>query len=217
MSIIFDALKKVQGKLSGHPPKTLPPEKKEEITKEPKFVTPFYEQEDLTQPIKPIPGAKPLKETIKSDSKTAKRPVRARTIYDVRKMNPIAFIFLIVFGLLGSALVFYLFSIKMKDKYLIVVPQEKVVNTPSVKSQGNSTPANAENSKAPSRNMFLLSPEVTLSLGGIMSSDGENVALIDDQIVLVGDTIKGAKIIAITPTEVILLFQGKEITMTLKK
>lgn len=220
MSIIFDALKKAQAKLTSAHGKL---EKNEEEKPKPETtVFGFGINEDLTQPIKPLEGTKqaedktPIKDAL-GQKATAKSLKRSWVIHDIKNMNPVAFILLIILGIAGAVLVFYIFNVKMRDKYLV-----QIVNLTKPKA----TQANATKGKPdlktpapqlpPQKNMFVLSPELSLSLDGIVSSEGKNLALINDQIVEVGDIIKGAQVLSITPNVVVVSFQGKEITMTFK-
>ena len=222
MSIIFDALKKVQNKLSSQP------KDKSKENNEPapvvKKVFGFGLNEDLTQPVKPIPGAKTTQAEKEEQNNKASKPIKGAkrdwVIYDVKNMSLPSFVALIVLGLIGAVSVFYVFSVKMKDLYPIIIkPPAK--EKPAVKSKTTGPEKAQEKPKqvqapAPKKNSFVLSPQVTLSLDGIVSANGKNMALIDDQIVEVGDTIKGAKVISISPNDVVVSFQGKDSTLTLK-
>ena len=217
MSIIFDALKKVQmkftsqrGKDSGENSKK--PEEKKPSSPSGTSSSNFSADEDLTQPIKPIPGARSIKEQKNSEDKEAPTVKLRRTwnIYDVRHMNPFAFIVMILFGLLGCALVFYIFNYKLKDKYFI---QAEI----DADSAAGTAEGGLSQAERPTKNLFFLSPEISLTLDGILSSEGENLALIDDEILKVGDAIKGAKIISIGIDEVELFFGGKKFTLPLGK
>ncbi|MBU2541198.1 MAG: hypothetical protein KJ593_04790 [Candidatus Omnitrophica bacterium] len=220
MSIIFDALKKAQSRFSSQHAKEPESKESQKPQEAPKDKTPtrgitssgFAAGEDLTQPIKPIAGTRPIAEQEKdvAKEKATKRPrLHMWTIHDIRHMNPFAFIAMIVFGLLGSLLVFYLFAFKFQDKYLVQVTEEGPVTTPEA---SGAQPVQKKSKK----NLFHLSPEISLSLDGIVSSEGRNLALIDDQIVEVGDTIKGAKVISVGSREVVLSFGGKEFVLTIE-
>ncbi len=181
--------------------------------------------EDLTQPVKPIPGAKlPETEQSEKDTKASKSIKGARrdwVIYDINKMTVLSFTALTVLGVIGAIFVFYVFNIKMADKYPIKIDMKVKEEKAPVKDKAKVSGKPQEKPKqvqapAPKKNTYALSPQVSLSLDGIVSVDGKNLALIDDQIVEVGDTVKGAQILSITPNEVIVSFQGKESTLTLK-
>lgn len=223
MSGISDTFKKIQLKLSSQHPKDKSKEKSELPPAE-KKVFGFNLGEDLTQPVKPIPGSKnaEAEKMVKDDkaSKPIKGARRDWIIHDISNMSLPSFTAIIVLGLIGVVLVYYVFSVKMKDKYPIQIktpipekPAEK--DTPKGPEKPKEKPKQV---KAPAlkKNSYVLSPHVTLSLDGIVSADGKNIALIDDQIVEVGDIIKGAQVLSITPNEVVVSFQGKDVTMTLK-
>ncbi|MEW6170079.1 MAG: hypothetical protein AB1472_00745 [Candidatus Omnitrophota bacterium] len=228
MSIIFDALKKAQIKLSGNQRKDNPSPTKESSSQEqakdssapeePK-VGGFKLGEDLTQPLKPIPGAKPIeKKVVILDKKDAEKPSIGKwVIYDVRKMSPAIFLLMVFFGLVGTALVFYIFNYKLKDKFIIKASPRQEMISPKGKGKPDANSKKKETVVVPiEKNIFNLGSGVSLSLDGIVSSEGTNLALIDNQVVQVGDTIKGALVVAISPNEVIVSFQGKEIPLTIK-
>ncbi len=229
MSIIFDALKKAQIKLTGSQkkdnahsskePGNQPEAKNAQASEEPK-VAGFKIGEDLTQPLKPIEGAKPIeKKLVTGEKKDAIKPsIGNWVIYDVRRMNPFMFLLMVFFGLLGAALVFYIFSYKLKDKFIVKVSPKQEIITPKAKGKVSSdSPKKKEVEVVPlEKNIFQLSPQVSLSLDGIVSTEGRNLALIDNQVVQVGDTIKGAVVVSISPNEVIVSFGGKEITLNMK-
>ena len=181
--------------------------------------------EDLTQPVKPIPGAK-LPETEQSkknanSSKPVKGSKRDWVIYDINKMTVLSFTALAVLGVIGAVLIFYVFNIKMADKYPIKVDMKVKEEKAPAKDKAQVPGKPQEKPKqvqapAPMKNTYALSPQVSVSLDGIVSADGKNVALIDDQIVEVGDTVKGAQVLSITPNEVVVSFQGKKSTLILK-
>jgi hypothetical protein len=229
MSIIFDALKKAQIKLSHRPGKDESAKSKEQASQLPprplsakvNEATGFAFGEDLTQPLKPIEGSKPAEQPKFKSKAEVKSQVpathkrRTWTVYDVRNMNSGAFIFFIFFGLLGCALVFYIFNYKLKDQFLIQA-QDLPFSATSASARSGTTGTKKSGVEPAKKNLFYLSPEISLSLDGIVSSGGKNVALIDDQIVEVGDTIKGATVLSIGAREVALSFQGKEIILILK-
>lgn len=228
MSIIFDALKKAQIKLSGSQRKNNPLPAKEPgnqgeakgspVDNEPK-VGGFKLGEDLTQPLRPIAGAKPIEtKPAASDKKDAQKPsIGNWVIYDVRKMNPVTFMLMVFFGLLGTALVFYVFGYKLKDKFIIKVSPRQEVKASKGKEKTDANLKKKEVLAVPiEKNIFNLGPGVSLSLDGIVSTQGRNLALIDNQVVQVGDTIKEALVVSISPNEVIVSFQGKEIPLTMK-
>ncbi|MFA5286929.1 MAG: general secretion pathway protein GspB, partial [Candidatus Omnitrophota bacterium] len=56
-------------------------------------------------------------------------------------------------------------------------------------------------------------PEPTLALSGIFFQQDKGYALINNQILKVGDTIQGAKVEEINLDKVILEFEGRKITL----
>lgn len=210
-------------------PSSQPPKDKTKDQNEPapaeKKVFGFALGEDLTQPVKPIPGSKSAETEKAQKSDKPPKPVkgakRSWVIYDINKMTILSFSALAVLGVIGAIAIFYVFNIKMVDKYPIKIDiKAKEEKTPvKDKAKGPEKPqekAKQVQAPAPKKNTYSLSSQVSLSLDGIVSADGKNMALIDDQIVEVGDNIKGAKIIAISPNYVVVSFQGKDFTLTLK-
>jgi len=69
---------------------------------------------------------------------------------------------------------------------------------------------------APKRRTSASDPFSSLELTGIMEGGGEALAIINDNILRKGDTVKGAEIVSIDEDSVTLLNRGKEVVLRIK-
>ena len=195
MSIIHEALKKVQANLQG-------------LKSDP---TPASNVVPLGEHITPPPPPRPSQEATAVPS-VAERPktipVATETPAAVTKKSQSVLPLILAFAILAAAgwIAYpYIFGKKPElPKIALPMPQKPPQHLAQVKiTPGAESPA----SNAP----------IVLNIQGVMENNGRTVALIDDKIYEAGDEIAGIKILSIDVEAITVLRNGTEETIRVRK
>ncbi len=189
MSIIHDALKKVQ--------------KSMEQNNTP--INPFKLQEDI---VEVLPSLNPKK---KKNNSTL------LWISIITSVLILFGFVLFIFSEIKSKNPKFLFSLNLNSIMRTQTHSSKTKITPTPTSSPVKEAAQTPTANTPIANAPPLSPSPTLDLQGIMASSGQNIALINNSVYEEGAVIDGKKIIKINLNTITIEYNGKQEEITLKK
>jgi len=203
MSIINDALKKVQTKLD----KNVVDQKIKTVEQTPHVdpkPTPQRKEIEKSSPSQ-ISEEKPAKRVIPASSLPAKKEEVRITLHK-------SFVFMVYLGFIitGILIAFFMYSWNRTSSSLQnTINSLKAIQTPVTTTQGDSS------SKIPPVSTYY--PKGTLIVSGTMKMGDKIVALINEDIYELGDMIDGKKIVNISSKEIELLdFEGKMTTINVR-